>query len=147
HPQFVLCRLVTGRFAGSQPAVHAGEFESSPKSHPHPGSREYLGALVISAPLLGTWEFASVNFRGWKASITDFGKWQKKPSEHKLQERQSSTSSIPYGECITTLVVMLVSAQCARVSQVIRRTYSGHPEELNLDHRPALSSGTQRRGK
>src|SRR5271165_1767211 len=44
--------------------------------------------------------YASVNFRGWNASITGFGKWQKKPSEHNLQERQSSTSSIPYGECI-----------------------------------------------
>src|SRR5271166_6014041 len=45
--------------------------------------------------------YASVNFRGWKASITDFGKWQKKPSPHNLQERQSSTNSIPYGECIS----------------------------------------------
>src|SRR5271165_201101 len=48
--------------------------------------------------------YATVNFRGWKASITDFGKWQKKPSEHNLHERQSSTSSIPYGECIATLL-------------------------------------------
>src|SRR5271167_1576557 len=46
--------------------------------------------------------YATVNFRDWKASITDFGKWQKKPSEHNLQERQSSTSSMPYGECIAT---------------------------------------------
>ena len=46
-----------------------------------------------------------MNFRGWKASITDFGKWQKKPSEHNLQERQSSTRSIPYGEFIATLPV------------------------------------------
>src|SRR5208283_5894883 len=44
--------------------------------------------------------YATVNFRDWKASITDFGKWQKKPSEHNLQERQSSTNSIPYGECM-----------------------------------------------
>ena len=49
--------------------------------------------------------YATVNFRGWKAAITDFGKWQKNPSEHNLQERQSSTSSIPYGECIVTLPV------------------------------------------
>src|ERR1700758_394461 len=43
--------------------------------------------------------YAIVTFRGWKASIADFGKWQKKPSRHNLQERQSSTSSKPYGEC------------------------------------------------
>src|SRR5580704_16203778 len=49
--------------------------------------------------------YASVNFRGWKASIVDCCKWQKKPSEHNLQEGQSSTSSIPYGECIATLPV------------------------------------------
>src|SRR5271157_2377683 len=49
--------------------------------------------------------YATVNFRGWKASITGFGKWQKKPSEHNLQERQSSISSIPYGERIATLPV------------------------------------------
>src|SRR5208283_4616326 len=49
--------------------------------------------------------YAIVNFSGWKASITGFGKWQKKPWEHSLQERQSSTSSIPYGECIATLPV------------------------------------------
>ena len=46
-----------------------------------------------------------MNFRGWKASITDLGKLQKKLSECNLQERQFSTSSIPYGECIATLFV------------------------------------------
>jgi CRP/FNR family transcriptional regulator, cyclic AMP receptor protein len=34
--------------------------------------------------------YATVNFRGWKASIVAFGKWQKKPSEHNLHERQLS---------------------------------------------------------
>src|SRR5208283_3597289 len=59
--------------------------------------------------------YAAVNFRDWKASITDFGKSQKKPSEHSLQERQSSTSSIPYGECIATLPVG--APNCARASR------------------------------
>src|SRR5271157_2304456 len=56
--------------------------------------------------------YASVNFRGWKASITGFGKWQKKPSEQRLQERQSSTSSIPYGAFIATLGVAAQFAHC-----------------------------------
>ena len=32
--------------------------------------------------------------------MSALGKRQKKPSEQSLQERQFSTSSIPYGECI-----------------------------------------------
>jgi hypothetical protein len=42
---------------------------------------------------------------GWNASITDFGKWQKKLPEHSLQARQFSTNSIPYGECIAITLV------------------------------------------
>ena len=41
-----------------------------------------------------------MTFRDWKASITGLGKWQKKPSERNLQEAQSSTNAIPYGEFI-----------------------------------------------
>jgi hypothetical protein len=41
-----------------------------------------------------------VNLISWNASITVFGKWQKNPLEHSLQDKQSSTSAIPYGERI-----------------------------------------------
>jgi hypothetical protein len=43
-----------------------------------------------------------VNLMSWKACITAFGKLQKKPLEHNLHERQSSTSAIPYGEFIAS---------------------------------------------
>src|SRR5271166_4640873 len=56
--------------------------------------------------------YASVNFRDWNDSITDFGRWQKKPWEQRLHERQSSTSSIAYGTFIATLGVTAQVAHC-----------------------------------
>ena len=44
-----------------------------------------------------------MNFSVWNTSMAGFGKEQKKPSEHSLQDKQFSTSSIPYGEGIATL--------------------------------------------